>query len=690
VGVGGSAGRRAQEARRQERLLREQWQAARREARRWERASEGERQVAAQLLTLTDRGWKLLVDRRWPGTRAANVDMILIGPAGVFVIDVKNWRADPQIVDGVLHSAGESRDDHVGRLLRVTRTAEEAVAALGMSPVAVQPLMVFAGKQIDAVPVGRVRVLGERDVGPWLLGGSRRLSPPMVRAIVEHLEQVFPEYESSSVAEGVRPAGAPDAEPLGLFDIDAMRDAALDEAMRGPIEGWMTFLHPDQVSLVRRNWTGPARISGPAGTGKTVVALHRTAHLAQRTTGRVLYVTFASNLPRVQHTFLASMAPHVAARVDFHSLHAWASDHLRARGVQVNLNREKAETAFSLAWKRVGRASVLAELGPQSQYWQDEIAYVIKGRGITSFADYAVVQRRGRRTVLRRRHKEAVWALYRTYESILAERGVHDFNDLLSLALADLRANRSAPPYAAVIADEVQDLTLVGVSLLHELAGDAPNGLLLVGDGQQAVYPGGFRLADVGIEIRGDRGQVLRTNYRNAKPILDTALETVAADSFEDIDGIRLPGRRDVELTYHDGVVDRVERPTPEEHDTALVAALSGLDAGKLADSAVLCPTTRAISHYQRLLGRSGIEVCPLERYDGHAVGGVKLGSYRRAKGLEFKRVYLPRYDTAIHHDEQHLEIARERQELGRRQLFVAMTRARDFLWLGSVSTQSR
>ncbi|WP_255951957.1 NERD domain-containing protein [Streptomyces odontomachi] len=96
--AGGSASRRAQEARRQERLLREQWQVARQQARRWEAAGDGERRVAAQMLVLTARGWRLLVDRRWPGTRAANVDMLFVGPGGVFVIDVKNWRSGPEPV----------------------------------------------------------------------------------------------------------------------------------------------------------------------------------------------------------------------------------------------------------------------------------------------------------------------------------------------------------------------------------------------------------------------------------------------------------------------------------------------------------------------------------------------------------------------------------------------------------------
>ncbi|MFJ6568842.1 UvrD-helicase domain-containing protein [Streptomyces sp. NPDC091292] len=696
--AGGSASRRAQEARRQERLLREQWQAARQRARRWEAASEGERSVAAQLLVLTARGWRLLVDRRWPGTRAANVDMLLVGPGGVFVLDVKNWRSAPDASDGTLRSGGERRDAHVTKLLAVTKAAESAVASLGMSPVAVQPLMVFAGHRVDTA-LGRVRLLGEREAGPALLSERHRLRAASVRAIADHLERVFPEYEGSSLAESTSPVPPvppsphpqppeelPDGGSDGLFDLDGLREAALEEALRAPIEQWMTFLHPDQVALVRRNWAGPARISGPAGTGKTVVGLHRAAHLAQRTTGRILYVTFANNLPRVQATFLKAMSPAVADKVDFRSLHSWAQEFLHDRGVPVRLHGAKAQTAFSLAWTHTGRDSCLTEIDPGPQYWKDEIDHVVKGRGVTSFDEYATVPRRRRRASLRRPHRQAVWALYEAYEALRTERGVHDFNDVLSLALAEVGSRTGPPRYAAVIVDEVQDLTLVGVRLLHALVGDTPNGLLLVGDGQQAVYPGGFRLSDAGIDIRGDRGQVLRTNYRNSKSILDAALTVVADDSFEDIDGLRTPGRRDVDLTYHDGQVIRVAKPTAAEHDQALLRALRDLPPGAHADTAVLCPSMRAIGHYQRLLERAGIPTCPLEHYDGNPVDAVKLGSYRRAKGLEFKQVYLPEHDTLLTPPAaEPSETHRERDELSRSQLFVAMTRARDVLWLGTV-----
>ncbi|MFE6835905.1 UvrD-helicase domain-containing protein [Streptomyces sp. NPDC057705] len=681
MGAGEAGSRRAQEARRQERLLREQWQAARRQALRWKAVGEGEQRVLAQLLVLTARGWRLLVDRRWSGAPTAHADMLLVGPGGVFVVDVK--------------AGGEPRDEQAAELLTATRAAESAVASLGMSPVAVQPLMVFAGRRFDAV-LGRIRFLGEHEIGPVLLSQPHRLRAESVRAIADHLERVFPDHVGSAVDQQAPSAperhrqGAPD----GLFDLEGLRDAALKDAMGSPIEQWMTFLHPDQVALVRRNWSGPARISGPAGTGKTVVALHRAAHLARRTTGRILYVTFANNLPRVQSTFLRTMAPAVADRVDFRSLHSWAQEFLQERGVPVRLHGDKAETAFSLAWKNVGREGRLAALDPAPAYWREEIDYVIKGRGLTSFEEYATVHRRRRKASLHRTHRQSVWELYEAYESLRGERGVHDFNDVLSFALAEASRRPEPPPYAAVIVDEVQDLTLVGVRLLHALVGDVPNGLLLVGDGQQTVYPGGFRLTDAGIDIRGDRGQVLRTNYRNSKQILDAALAVVADDAFEDLDGLRTPGRRDVDLTYHEGDVVRVTRPTVEAQDGELLDALRALPDGAPADTALLCPSMRAVGHYQRLLTQAGIPVCQLEHYDGHAVDAVKLGTYRRAKGLEFKNVFLPQHDAVFANGTaadtaggtETAQTARERAELLRSQLFVAMTRARDLLWLGSIA----
>lgn len=659
---------------------------------RYETAAAGERLVAETLLTLTGRGWRLLVDRRWPGTRAGNVDMILVGSAGVFVIDVKNWRAAPAVADDRLRAGDEDRHGEVGKIHAQARAVEDAVAALGLAPVAVQPVLVFCGHRVDE-RFGRVLLLGQRDIARVLLGMPRRMSGPQIKAVADHLEAVFPAYVPTAVAAEAAPAvagpeaGAP-AEAAGLFDVEEIADAALRSALAAPIENWMTFLHPDQAAQVRRRFGGPARISGPAGTGKTVIGLHRAVHLAQHSPHRVLYVTFANNLPRIGRSLVERFAPTTVDRIEFTSLHNLANMLLADAGVPARLHGEQAQSLLGKAWFTVGRHGVLPRLESNANYWIEEVSYVIKGRGLTELGRYLATERRGRRTMLRAEHRKAVWEMYLEYERLRTAAGIHDFNDILVLATAAIAANRDGRRYSAVIVDECQDLTLVGMRLLHSLVGDVENGLLVIGDGQQAVYPGGYRLSEAGVAIAGARGVVLRTNYRNAEEIWSAAMAVVAGDTFEDVDETRAPGRRDVDTTYREGAVVRVEVDDQAEHDQQLVRALLERGESALADTAVLCARNKDVEHYLWLLAKAGIPVQRLEQYDGHPAARCKIGTFHRVKGLEFKHVYLPNHDALLRSTLGFSGAAPERAELARRQLFVAMTRARDVLWLGSVRAQ--
>lgn len=671
---------------------------------RFEAAAAGERLVAETLLTLTGRGWRLLVDRKWPGTRAGNVDMILVGPGGVFVIDVKNWRDVPTVVDGRLYAQNADRHDEVAKLQAQARVAEDAVAALGLAPVAVQPVMAFCGHRVDE-RLGRVMLLGQLDIARSLLALPRRLTSAQIRAVADHLETVFPAYLPTVVSESAGQSAADSpataTEAASLFDVEEIADATLRSALAAPIEGWMTFLHPDQAAQVRRRFGGPARISGPAGTGKTVIGLHRAVYLAQHSPHRVLYVTFANNLPRIGRSLVERFAPATVDRIAFTSLHNLANTLLSEAEIPVKLQGTPAQSLLSKAWFTIGRHSVLPDLEPNASYWIEEVEHVIKGRGLTTLDEYLATERRGRRTMLRAEHRKAVWEVYEEYERLRTASGIHDFNDVLALAATAVAENRVARRYSAVVVDECQDLTLVGMRLLHSLVGDAANGLLVIGDGQQAVYPGGYRLSEAGVTIAGARGVVLRTNYRNAEAIWDAAMTVVAGDTFEDVDETRSAGRRDVETTYRDGAVVRIEAADQAEHDQRLLDALRALmsstegasgdaDApGPLADAAVLCARKKDVEHYQRLLTRAGIPIQRLEHYDGQHGAGCKIGTFHRVKGLEFKHVFLPCHDALLRDTNGFSSAAPERAELVRRQLFVAMTRARDTLWLGSVQAHA-
>ncbi len=366
-------------------------------------------------------------------------------------------------------------------------------------------------------------------------------------------------------------------------------------------------------------------------------------------------------------------------------MHAWARRLLSARGEAPVLDGQDA--AFRAAWSAVGEPGLLGRSLLPVSYWRDEVGAVIKGRGLSDVDQYLALERIGRRNPLREEQRRAVWQLFEQYQQRLSETGVADFDDLLLLALDSIRNRPLSTPYTSVIVDEVQDLSCTGLRLLHALVGDRPDGLLLVGDGQQSVYPGGFTLSEAGVNVQG-RATVLSTNYRNAAEVLARALDVVSADRFDDLDAEPELGARAVDVERSGGQVAYVACRDAASQSAALVHTVAWtIDHGTRAgDMAVLVPSNREVRAWRTVLEAAGLPVSLLNDYDGRPTDAVKVGTYQRAKGLEFTCVLLPDHDTAVppQQPDETEEAYRERAELQRRQLFVAMTRARDRLWLGS------
>lgn len=707
MGAGASAQLAAERARFEAEEYARLRQEKEQEARRYELASRTEAEVGVRLTALATLGWRVFADRRWAGSKRANVDFLLVGPGGVVVVDVKAWRA-LEVRGTSVYCEDECRDDEVSKLLSLTDHVQDSVGLLGLTPQALTPLLVFAGRRVDA-EVGRVGLVGEHNVATWVTRLGNRLTPDQVEAVALVLDQDFPTYEPSASrpvrvpkphvvlprrtkVAGLTARRSPRSHPVPggqpeLFDSAELTDALVQTALAGPIEEWMTFLHPDQLKLVSTSWNGPARVRGAAGTGKTVVGLHRAAYLAERSPHPVLFVSYVRTLPAVLSALCERMAPSAHANIRFTGLHRLALDILDEAGIDTRISTTRIDNAFNGAWASVGRASVLARLDERPSYWKEEIDYVIKGRGLTDFSEYTDLPRVGRRTPVRTEHRAAMWDLYREYEKRLDRMATHDFTDVLLMARDVVRDGEVKVPYGSVIVDEVQDLNLVGLQLLHAIAGDGPDGLLIVGDGQQAVYPGGFTLSEAGIAVTG-RAAVLRTNYRNAAEILDVAARVVASDEFDDLEGIPSAGSRDIDVQRTGGTAITVRADEPGSLETALVRQIEDAVARlgvTLGDMAVLVRTRRELLHYGRVLDRAGIAHLDLLEYGGRTIDAVKVGTFKRAKGLEFKFVLLPGLQDgppapwAGESDDSY----RERVERERRELYVGMTRARDGLWLG-------
>ncbi|MCC2314117.1 nuclease-related domain-containing DEAD/DEAH box helicase [Cellulomonas xiejunii] len=663
---------------------------ARATASRYGVASATEQRTAAALAPLAAAGYHLLADRQWPGSRRAQVDMVVVGPGGVFIVDTKAW-ADVTIAGDRIHRGQEDVTDDLMTLADLAYRTEAELAEVGLAPGEVHAVAVLAGRSGVDERVGPVHVMGDRDVLRQIARRGSRLGPRQVDAVLARCLEWFthvgaPAPVSTTLPEPVLPAPRG---PVPLLSDAEVQQAMLEGLMAEPVEEWMAFLHPAQARIVRRSYNGPARIRGAAGTGKTVVGLHRAAYLARTRQGKVLVTTYIRTLPDVLRQLLTRLAPDVVDRVEFAGVHETAKRILDERGVSHRIDGRQIASAWTAAWGKVAGGSIIDTDRHEQEYWHDEVSYVIKGRGLTRWEQYADLPRLGRRHRLGPQQRRVVWNLYEAYEAELRDRGVHDFADQIALAEAELRREPSTDRYTAVVVDEAQDLTCMMIRMLHAFVGDVPDGLTLIGDGQQTIYPGGFTLAEAGVSVAG-RGTVLDVNYRNTREILQFASLLVKDDVFADIEGASARGDRPTQVPRTGpkpvyvrcaGEADRQRRMVQRVHE---VVAEVGTNFG---DVGVLSLSRRGMEAATEALKKAGVPVVNLEKYDGVPVNRVKVGTIKRAKGLEFKQVLVvDLYASWVMEKLDELDdVDRERRDFRMRELYVAMTRARDGLWVASI-----
>ncbi len=673
---------------------------------RYQAGAAGEERVGRMLLAMADTGWTTLPDRHWPRTRRANIDVLLVGPGGVFVVDVKNWRA-AAVSDGHLWRGQVMADEDVQKVRDQAAAVREILVDIGLAPGAVVPMLVLAGNRQGPVSLGEVTVVGDGQLRHSLLRHGDRLTAGQAAQICRELDTRCPpavsensggypsiprpRSRSSPGATDDRAGGAPArGDASGRGNSTGLRygdELSLDElwaelwqiAAGEPIETWMTWLHPTQSRLTTRHFAGPARIRGPAGTGKTVVALHRAKYLADRG-HRVLFTSYVRSLSTVFSSLFDRLAPDSGRCVDFRSIYQVAVAALKQAGIEPGIDERAVSRCWSLAWASAHHDGVLDSLGQSQTYWRDEIVRVIKGRGITSHGQYAGLTRLGRRVALQPVHRRAVWQLYQEYELRRRDAGVRDWADVMSDALRVVRAGQACFDFDSVIVDEVQDLTCTGLQFLHALVGDRPNGLLLVGDGQQSVYPGGFTLSEAGIVVAG-RAAVLDHNYRNREQVIRHALGRLPEGS--DVEGPAIVSTP----TRCGGEVVEVDVPDAAALDSALLARVAELldrHGARLGDIGILVHSNAAGKRWLTQLRRAGRAAIQLRAYDGRPVDAIKIGTYEHAKGLEFAHVLIPDHRRAPQRQCESDDAYAERHRRDSARLYVAMTRARDSVWLAA------
>jgi len=322
-------------------------------------------------------------------------------------------------------------------------------------------------------------------------------------------------------------------------------------------------------------------------------------------------------------------------------------------------------------------------------FFADEIRFAIKGRAIATLQEYLSIERSGRGSPLQETGRKAVYAVYEAYQEYLRPRGLWDFDDYVVEALRLVEAGQVPDQYMAAVVDEIQDLTDAVMHLIRRIIPPGVNDLFLVGDSLQRIYPGGYTLGRLDIDITG-RGTRLRKNYRNTQEILRAAHAMMQGKHFDDMDDqeSEVP---EPEFSVRQGEMPLLHRARNSEQELKWVRSkIAGLKAEKGYKNRDFALLYRWRTPYQDLIHQylsKQVELVEIQRDAATYFGpGAKHTTFHSAKGLEFKVVFVvgvtdgqfvPRDDWTLEGEELADHMARER-----RLLYVAMTRARDLLYL--------
>jgi len=457
------------------------------------------------------------------------------------------------------------------------------------------------------------------------------------------------EQALASVGGAARPAHVDTADLAAAFaQPDTLRRfaiietaAELTEIMNAPLEKWRVFLHPSQAALVGRHFNGPARVLGGAGTGKTVVAMHRARYLAREVFNapddRILVTTFTRNLANNIADNLANLCGPERARIEVTNLHRWAAQFLQSHGFRLDVAEDQA---INECWR--GAVAAADTIGQTEAFYRNEWRHVIQAHSISERAGYLHASRRGLGTRLNRPQRAAIWQVFEEYRRLLAEQGRLEWFDLVRQAREYLAAQGDILPYRAIVVDETQDLHPEELRLLRQMVPPGPNDLFFVGDAHQRIYGRPVVMSQCGIEIRG-RSSKLRINYRTTQEIQSWAMRVLTGQPVDDLDGGS--DANDEYMSLMHGVEPEVCHFTTMEEETEyLVAELAELLSVTAAES--ICVVARA--HWQLrdiylpALRAAGIPYHYLQAETPEYAGsGVRLATMHRVKGLEFPHVRL-------------------------------------------------
>lgn len=467
----------------------------------------------------------------------------------------------------------------------------------------------------------------------------------------------------------------------------------LGRMLNAPLDKWRVFLHPTQRNLVERDWNGPVRVLGGAGTGKTVVAMHRARWLVSQLdwpkNATLLFTTFTSNLALdIRENLKAICTPEQLQRIEVINLDAWVSQFVRRNGFQSRIVYS-GHSIYKECWD-LALGLRPSDLDVHAQFYEEEWQRVILPQQVRTRQDYLKATRTGRGVALNRRQRADIWPVFEEMRAQLARRDAITAEDAIHQAIDILKQGQDSRQYQAIVVDEGQDFTAQAYSLLRQLAPEQANDIFIVGDAHQRIYQRTTSLRASGINIMG-RGRKLKINYRTTELIRRYATALLEDQPIDDLDE-----GSDSSHDYRSlvqGEAPRLQQfaNTQEETDWLGHQIRELIEQGMQAsDICVVARTNYLCEQYEQALQTQGLETWRLSRErDNRQHPGVRMATMHRIKGLEFRAVFIVAVNDQVvplkYSGDTDDPVEQRLSELTERALFhVAATRAMRYLYVSS------
>jgi len=472
-------------------------------------------------------------------------------------------------------------------------------------------------------------------------------------------------------------------------------DIDLMSMLNAPLEKWRVFLHPTQRKLVYRDWNGPVRVLGGAGTGKTVVAMHRAKWLAQKalvSNEKILFTTFTKNLANDIYENLKKICSEdVLSRIEVKNLDQWVYEFLYKNGYQEKIIYSDKTTKIwddALLIKPAG-------LELADGFFKEEWERVIQPQSVTTLQEYIKASRIGRGTRLSRSQRKEAWEVFDEYRILLTKHNYKEPSDAMRDARVLIENGKLEELYDAVVVDEGQDFGMQAFMLLRSLVAEGKNDMFIVGDAYQRIYGHKIVLGQCGVKIVG-RSRKLKLNYRTTDEIRKWALRLFENKEMDDLDN-GIDTQIDYKSLYHGPAPEIKAFDTFDDEIVAIKKYIDDLVAEDEGSKICLVLRTKKLrDEYSQRLTELGISTLLLHKdtRDDLVKNAARITTMHRVKGLDFDHVIIASVNDGIvplgiQYQSSEELIKEERLLRERSLLFVSATRAKKTLLITSYGKRS-